>query len=56
MAQVVYHRFFMQGAAKKAVHKRLETLEYKRLKRSCTSHMVTYLYYNSYHPYKHRYS
>ena len=31
----------MQGEAKKAAHKRLENLEYKRLKNSCTSDMAT---------------
>ena len=37
----IYHRFFMQGEAKKAAHKRLENLEYKRLKSSCTGDMAT---------------
>ena len=37
----IYHRFFMQGEPKKAAHKRLENLEYKRLKSSCTTDMAT---------------
>ena len=42
----IYHRFFMQGEAKKAAHKRLENLEYKRLKSSCTSDMATPILFN----------